>query len=97
MLMGISDNVNLIEKKQLALEIVNNKGYNFTVPTNSEYSITYPVELYPKKVTSINLDKTNEIEGVLAGIKGQYLLFSDGRVLNIRTHTGYEVAIKSTI
>lgn len=94
MLMGITDNVNLIEKKQLALEIVNNKGYNFTVPTNSEYYITYPVELYPKKVTSLNLDKTNEIEGVLTGIKGQYLIFNDGRVLNIRTHTGYEVEIK---
>lgn len=94
MLMGITDNSILIEKKQLALEIISMKTHNFTVPPNNEYSLNYPIVQYPKKVTSLNLDKTNEIEGVLTGIKGQYLIFNDGRVLNIRTHTGYEVEIK---
>jgi hypothetical protein len=36
--------------------------------------IHYPVVEYPSKVTSLNLDKTPEISGVLQGIKGQYLL-----------------------
>lgn len=53
----------------------------------------YPVIQYPEKIKSISLDKTPLIEGKLTGIKGQYLIFEDGSVLNIRKHTGYEVEI----
>lgn len=53
--------------------------------------INYPVFEFPKKVTSLSLDKTPTIEGVLSGIKGQYLIFDDGRVMNIRKHDGYYV------
>ncbi len=55
--------------------------------------IKYPVLAYPEKVKSINLDKTPFIEGVLQGIKGQYLIFDDNRVINIRKHGGYKVSI----
>lgn len=57
--------------------------------------IEYPVLHYPEKVTSINLDKTPEIEGKLIGIKGQYLIFEDSRVFNVRKHNGYFVNIES--
>lgn len=57
------------------------------------FEIEYPVNCYPEKVKSVGFDKEPEIKGVLAGIKGQYLLFDDGRVLNIRKHTGYFVEI----
>jgi hypothetical protein len=52
--------------------------------------IFYPVERYPVKVVSFNLDKNPEVSGVLHGIKGQYLMFDTG-VINIRKFTGYEV------
>jgi len=52
--------------------------------------IRYPVDQYPVKVASFNLDKTPEVAGVLHGIKGQYLLLDSG-VINIRKFTGYEV------
>jgi hypothetical protein len=55
--------------------------------------IEYPVNSYPEKVTSINLDKTPEFTGLLTGIKGQYLLFDDGRVINFRKYAGYLVTI----
>lgn len=54
-------------------------------------SITYPVDRYPEKVKSVSFDKQAEIEGRLAGIKGQYLIFDDNRVLNIRKHNGYRI------
>lgn len=53
---------------------------------------TFPVQNYPDKIRSLNLDKTPRIEGVLQGIKGQYLIFDTG-VINIRKYTGYEVAL----
>ena len=56
-------------------------------------SIDYPVTAYPEKVKSVGFDKFPEIEGRLAGIKGQYLIFDDNRVLNIRKHNGYRVAV----
>ena len=54
--------------------------------------LNYPVEQYPEKITSLNLDKTPEISGILLGIKGQYLIFDCG-VINIRKYAGYEVSI----
>jgi hypothetical protein len=56
--------------------------------------LNFPVQHYPTKVTSVSFDKFSEISGVLKGIKGQYFLFEDGRVLNIRKHTGYFVKIE---
>ena len=56
-------------------------------------SIEYPVADYPEKVKSVGFDKFPEIEGRLAGIKGQYLIFDDNRVLNIRKHNGYRVTV----
>ena len=45
--------------------------------------INYPVQEYPLKVTSHNLDKTPELRGTLKGIKGQYLILDTG-VINMR-------------
>ena len=57
------------------------------------YELQFPVLSYPSKVTSLNLDKTPNFTGKLKGIKGQYLLFEDGTVFNIRTFEGYVVTI----
>ncbi|WP_422410993.1 MULTISPECIES: DUF2797 domain-containing protein [unclassified Endozoicomonas] len=54
--------------------------------------IRYPVEQYPVKVTSMSFDKKPLIEGVLLGIKGQYLILDTG-VINIRKHTSYQVNV----
>ncbi|MDA3892609.1 MAG: DUF2797 domain-containing protein [Salinivirgaceae bacterium] len=56
--------------------------------------IIYPVLKYPAKIKSINLEKTPEFTGMLMGIKGQYLLFDDGSVFNIRKHNGFLVEIE---
>ena len=55
--------------------------------------INYPVTEYPEKIKSFNFDKTEEIEGELKGIKGQYLILDSG-VLNIRKFTGYNVSLE---
>jgi len=57
--------------------------------------INYPAMSFPEKVKSIGFDKTPIIEGKLLGIKGQYLLLDEDRVLNIRKHSGYYVDIQS--
>ena len=52
--------------------------------------IRFPVDSYPVKVKSFNLDKDPDVSGVLHGIKGQYLLLDTG-VINIRKFSGYEL------
>ena len=59
----------------------------------SPETFAYPVLSYPEKVKSLTLDKVPHIEGTLEGIKGQYLLFDGGRVMNVRRHSGYRVRI----
>jgi len=55
--------------------------------------LEYPVEQYPDKINSVNLDKQPEIQGRLMGIKGQYLILDSG-VINIRKYSGYELTLE---
>lgn len=52
--------------------------------------LCYPVTQYPSKVSSLNFDKQAVVEGVLQGIKGQYLILDTG-VINIRKFGAYQV------
>ena len=52
--------------------------------------INFPVLEFPEKVKSLNFDKQPLVEGVLQGIKGQYLILDTG-VINIRKFTAYNV------
>lgn len=54
--------------------------------------INYPILAYPEKIKSLNFDKQPEIEAVLIGIKGQYLILDSG-VLNIRKFSGYNIEV----
>ena len=58
-----------------------------------ETNIKFPVLKYPDKVKSLSLDKKPEFSGKLVGIKGQYLIFEDDTVFNVRNHEGYVVDI----
>ena len=66
----------------------------FVVKDNKITKLVFPVEAYPEKIKSVGFDKLPLIEGTLHGIKGQYLLLDDNRVLNIRKHAGYMVELK---
>ena len=52
--------------------------------------INFPVLEFPEKVKSLNFDKQPIVEGVLQGIKGQYLILDTG-VINVRKFTAYNV------
>ncbi|WP_306353795.1 DUF2797 domain-containing protein [Flavobacterium sp. '19STA2R22 D10 B1'] len=68
------------------------RGY-FNPNFIDHFEFQYPVLQYPKKINSLNLDKTPYFKGKLMGVKGQYLLFEDGTVFNIRNSEGYVVSI----
>lgn len=64
---------------------------NFVLDDNEVIDIQYPVITYPHKVKSINLKKIFEFDGVLKGVKGQYLMFDNNMVFNVRNHEGFVI------
>lgn len=58
-----------------------------------ETNIEFPVLKYPETPNVLNLDKIPFYEGILKGIKGQYLIFDDGTVFNVRSNEGRVVGI----
>lgn len=61
--------------------------------TGEALDLSYPVEVWPEKVKTHNLDKTPTVHGVLQGIKGQYLILDTG-VINIRKYTAYHIRLQ---
>jgi len=57
-------------------------------------ALDFPVNQYPKKVKSLNLSKTPEYKGKLIGIKGQYFIFEDNTVFNVRGNEGTIVSLE---
>lgn len=67
-------------------------NYPIALSDEKGIDIRYPVLEYPTKITSLNLDKTPEIEGTLLGIKGQYLILDIG-CINLRKYTSYHATV----
>lgn len=93
MLMNIYPDIDLIEKKQEIKNLVASEYHQYFETKNEIININFPVTDYPVKLKSIGFDNVPEYTGTLKGIKGQYLLFENGIVLNIRKHGGYVVTI----
>lgn len=66
---------------------------DYYLENKGETILHFPVLKYPIKPKPLNLEKTPFYEGVLTGIKGQYLIFDDDTVFNIRGNEGCVVSI----
>lgn len=99
MLKGDVPELNLADERQRILELVaddlaalreTHGPDSIREVDESGLALSYPVSVWPEKIKNHNLDKNPEVDGVLEGIKGQYLILDTG-VINIRKFTGYEV------
>lgn len=86
--------LNLEEEREKLKEFIPAETREYYLENNKETEIKFPVLQFPKKIKTLNLFKNPFYEGVLKGIKGQYLLFEDGTAFNVRSHEGYVVEIK---
>lgn len=90
----VAQDVDLLQEKQKVINLLPAELKKYIDSDDETTAIEYPVEQFPTKITSVSFDKFPEIEGTLSGIKGQYLLFNDSRVLNIRKHNGYFLRVE---
>jgi len=84
---------NLVEWRNRLKQFIPAEAAEYYLENNAETNLQFPVLKYPEKPKSLNLEKNPFFEGVLKGIKGQYLLFEDQTVFNIRGNEGYVVSI----
>ncbi len=95
MLRGEKTDKNIIDIKQSLKQYLPDELKQYIIEENSITSINYPVLSLPEKVTSIGFEKLSQIDGVLNGIKGQYLIFDNNNVINIRAHGGYKITLEA--
>jgi len=93
MLKNEIQDVNLIEWRDKLRQYIPKESQEYYIENNTETHLEFPVLRYPDKLKSLNLQKTPFFEGVLKGIKGQYLIFEDNTVFNVRGSEGYFVSI----
>ena len=93
MLQNEIEDLNLVEWRDKLQSHIPEEVTQYFISSNTETNLEFPVLKYPEKVKSLNLDKTPSFQGVLKGIKGQYLIFEDNTVFNVRGSEGYFVGI----
>ena len=87
------ETIDLFTRREHLLPILKNDFGEYLYEDNGITFIKYPVLSYPQKIRSVSLDKKDTIRATLTGIKGQYLLFDTGEVINIRKHGGYTISL----
>lgn len=95
MLLNEVNEIDLIAKRNEVRSLLPDEVQQYFEATEEKlYTLDYPVLQYPTKVgAGLNLSKTPVFSGKLMGIKGQYLLFEDGTVFNVRSYEGFVVQI----
>lgn len=93
MLKSSSHQLDLISEKNSITQYIPDELKKFITVDNYITEIVYPYKNSLSDFSQINFDNTNDFEGILEGIKGQYLILSNGGVLNVRKHNGYQVEI----
>lgn len=95
MLTNSIEDVNLIaQKEKLSAYIPEEVKQYYSAADTSETHIAFPVLQYPEKVKSLNIQKSKSYTGTLKGIKGQYFIFEDDTVFNIRANEGLVVSLQ---
>ncbi len=82
---------NLTDFKNKLKDFIPDEVQAYFIDNVKETNLKFPVLQYPDKLKSLNLEKTPEFSGILKGIKGQYLIFEDNTVFNVRNNEGYVV------
>ncbi|XCF07870.1 DUF2797 domain-containing protein [Tamlana crocina] len=84
---------NLVEWREKLKSFVPSEAMDYFIESNSETNLNFPVLKYPEKPKSLNLKKEKQYTGKLVGVKGQYLIFEDNTVFNVRANEGLVVQI----
>lgn len=87
------DDLDLTDFRNKVSEYFPNDFKKFAIDNGEIVKLDFPYEA-PENINVFTLDKKPEFEGVLKGIKGQYLYFEGGNFMNVRGHEGYVIDLE---
>ncbi len=90
-----ADGIDLRTEKERVIQLLPEQFRQYKSTDDEVVEIIYPVLEYPTKITSLSFEKIPSVEMVLKGIRGQYFIFENGNVMNIRSKSGYEVELSA--
>ncbi|WP_411766702.1 DUF2797 domain-containing protein [Winogradskyella sp. A3E31] len=93
MLQNDIEDLDLVEWRNRLKPFIPDEAKDYFIENNTETELHFPVSQYPEKPKSLNLKKQESYSGKLVGIKGQYLIFEDQTVFNIRANEGLVVEL----
>ena len=80
---------NLKNDKDEALKFLGDDFKDYFLIDTEVIKFNYRIDNSIDSVKSVSLKKSDEINGKLIGIKGQYLIFEDSSVFNVRSNEGF--------
>lgn len=95
MLKGDVVDTSILEVRERVMALVPEEYRGYLLTGEAVRNFSYPVSQLPEKIASHDLDKA-PAEGVLLGIKGNYLILSTG-VLNVPKFSGYRVSLDADL
>jgi hypothetical protein len=93
MLKNDVEDENLVDWRQKLRSYIPEEVQEYFIENNTETQLKFPVRQYPLKPKSLNIVKEGSYTGKLVGIKGQYFIFEDNTVFNVRANEGLVVRI----
>ncbi|APY11297.1 hypothetical protein BWZ22_08595 [Seonamhaeicola sp. S2-3] len=93
MLKNDIEDENLVEWRDRLKDFIPDEVSDYFIENNTETNLEFPVIAYPEKPKSLNIVKAQSYTGKLVGVKGQYLIFEDQTVFNVRANEGLVVKI----
>ncbi len=93
MLTNNIDDADLVKWREKLKVNLPSEVQDYFLENKKETAMHFPVQHYPTKIKSLNLEKIPNFKGKLIGIKGQYLLFENETVFNVRNHEGFVVKL----
>ncbi len=94
MLKNDIEDESLLSWKEKLSAFIPEQAQQYIIENNKETAINFPVDKYPLKPKSLNIVKSETYTGVLVGVKGQYLIFEDDTVFNVRSNEGLVVKLE---
>ncbi|MEH6537950.1 MAG: DUF2797 domain-containing protein [Psychroserpens sp.] len=81
----------LVEWRERLKQFIPKEAEDYFIASNTETNLQFPVHRYPDKPKSLKIEKEQSYTGKLVGVKGQYLIFDDDTVFNVRANEGLVV------
>lgn len=94
MLKNDIEDEDLVKWRDRLKDFIPDEAKEYFIENNTETNLNFPVDKYPEKPKSLNIEKEKSYSGKLVGIKGQYFIFDDETVFNVRSNEGLVVSIE---